>query len=51
MEYRINALNQLGIDTQFHHYSNIVHGFGLGIETLTKDWMDDAVDFWKRHIK
>jgi acetyl esterase/lipase len=51
MEKRINTLKSIGIDTEFHHYPNLGHGFGLGIGTTAEGWIDDAVDFWEKHIK
>lgn len=50
MESRINALKAVGIDTEFHKYPNIGHGFGIGIGTSAEGWLDDAVEFWEKHI-
>jgi acetyl esterase/lipase len=49
MEQRINNLKSAGIDTEFHHYPNLSHGFGLGIGTVAGGWVDDAVAFWEKH--
>lgn len=51
MERRIRALDQLGIDTEFHHYPNLGHGFGLGIGTSAEGWINDAIAFWERHME
>lgn len=51
MQRRINALKQLGIDTKFHVYPNLGHGFGLGIDTSAQGWIDDAIAFWEQHMK
>jgi dipeptidyl aminopeptidase/acylaminoacyl peptidase len=51
MEQRVNALKSAGIDTEFHVYPNLGHGFGLGIGTSAEGWIDDAVAFWEKHIK
>ena len=51
MERRIRALDRLGIDTEFHHYPNLGHGFGLGIGTSAEGWIDDAIAFWERHME
>ncbi len=48
MERRIEALRRLGIDTAFHKYPNLGHGFGLGIGTSAEGWLDDAVAFWEK---
>lgn len=50
MEQRINTLSSLGIDTEFHKYPNLGHGFGIGIGTSAESWIDDAVAFWEKHI-
>jgi acetyl esterase/lipase len=51
MEQRINNLKAAGIDTEFHVYPNLGHGFGLGIGTTAEDWFDNAVKFWEKHIR
>jgi acetyl esterase/lipase len=50
MERRINALKAAGIDTEFHSYPNLGHGFGLGIGTIAEDWINDAVAFWEKQM-
>ena len=50
MEQRVNALAAMGVDTEFHKYPNLGHGFGLGIRTSAEGWIDDAVAFWEKHI-
>ena len=50
MEQRINNLKAAGIDTEFHKYPNIGHGFGLGIGTNAEDWFSKAVTFWEKQI-
>lgn len=47
MEARLNRLNELGIPTEFHQYTGLRHGFGLGTGTVAEGWINDAVDFWK----
>lgn len=36
MEARLNALQKLGIPTEFHAYEGLRHGFGLGTGTAAK---------------
>lgn len=48
MESRAEALKAVGIDTEFHKYPNLGHGFGLGTGTSAEGWFDDAVAFWER---
>ena len=50
MESRINSMSALGIDTEFHKYPNLGHGFGLGTGTSAEGWFDDAVAFWEKQI-
>lgn len=50
MKRRIDNLNALGIDTEFHKYPNLGHGFGLGIGTTAEGWLDDAAAFWQKQI-
>jgi len=50
MEQRIDALKAIGIDTEFHKYPNLNHGFGLGIGTIAEGWLADAVAFWEKQM-
>lgn len=50
MQERIDNLSNIGIDTEFHHYPNLEHGFGLGINTSAEGWIADALAFWQQHI-
>lgn len=47
MERRLQALDALGIPTEFHHYPGLGHGFGLGTGTVAEGWIDQAVTFWE----
>ncbi len=47
MQERLNKMNALGIDTEFHVYKGLKHGFGLGTGTVAEGWIDDAVAFWE----
>ena len=47
MKRRIDALTARGIDTEFHVYPDLGHGFGLGVGTSAQGWLDDAVTFWE----
>ncbi|MGN0268109.1 MAG: alpha/beta hydrolase [Lachnospiraceae bacterium] len=48
MERRLDRLSGLGIDTEFHKYPGLSHGFGLGTGTVAEGWIDDAAAFWER---
>ncbi len=47
MERRLEALEKLGIPTEFHVYEGLRHGFGLGTGTVAEGWIKDAVAFWE----
>lgn len=47
MQNRLDALQKLGIPTEFHAYENLPHGFGLGTGTAAEGWIQDAVRFWE----
>ena len=49
MQRRIEALDALGIPTEFHHYPGLPHGFGLGTGTVAEGWLDQAVAFWEEN--
>lgn len=51
MQARIEAMQQAGIDTEFHVYSGLGHGFGLGTGTSAEGWINDAVAFWEQQMK
>lgn len=50
MERRLEGLGFLGIDTEFHTYPGLGHGFGLGTGTVAEGWIDQAVVFWENHM-
>ena len=51
MQARLEAMQQAGIDTEFHVYSGLGHGFGLGTGTSAEGWINDAVSFWEKQMK
>ena len=51
MQRRLEALNDSGIPTEFHHYPGLGHGFGLGTGTAAQGWINDAVAFWEQQMK
>ena len=50
MQERLRQMSELGIPTEFHHYSGLSHGFGLGIGTEAEGWIDDAIAFWQKQM-
>lgn len=51
MQNRINNLNNMGVDTEFHVYEGLSHGFGLGTGTVAEGWINLAINFWKNHMR
>lgn len=50
MQRRLQAMSDLGIPTEFHHYPGLPHGFGLGSGTVAEGWLDQAVAFWEAQM-
>lgn len=50
MQRLLDNLNRLGIETEFHKYPHLGHGFGLGRGTSAEGWLNDAAAFWQRQI-
>ena len=50
MKMRLDNMSTLGIDTEFHVYSGLRHGFGIGTGTVAEGWLDDAVKFWEKQF-
>ncbi len=50
MERRQNALDAPGIETEFHVFEGLGHGFGLGTGTAAEGWIEDAMTFWQKQI-
>ena len=48
MRNRLQTLSSMGIDTEFHAYDGLPHGFGLGQGTAAEGWLNDAVRFWQK---
>ena len=42
MKQRLDGMSALGIDTEFHSYPGLSHGFGLGTGTAAEGWIDEA---------
>lgn len=50
MKQRLDGMSALGIDTEFHSYPGLGHGFGLGTGTAAEGWLDEAIAFWQKQI-
>lgn len=50
MKTRLDNMSKLGINTEFHVYEGLRHGFGIGTGTVAEGWLDDAVKFWEKQF-
>lgn len=50
MKSGLDNMSALGIDTEFHVYKGLRHGFGIGTGTIAEGWIDDAVKFWEKQF-
>lgn len=50
MKDRLEKLESMKIPTEFHSYEGLSHGFGIGTGTVAEGWINDAVQFWEKHI-
>ncbi len=50
MERRVAVLRRIGTSVEFHRYTGVGHGFGLGIGTSAEGWIDRAIRFWENCI-
>lgn len=50
MQRRLEAMTELGIDTEFHCYPGLGHGFGLGTGTAAEGWLNDAAAFGEKQM-
>jgi acetyl esterase/lipase len=51
MERQVERLRRIGTEVEFHRYSGVGHGFGLGIGTSAEGWIDRAIRFWEKSIR
>jgi acetyl esterase/lipase len=51
MEKRVAALRRAGTAVEYHKYTGVGHGFGLGIGTSAEGWIADAVRFWAKQLE
>jgi acetyl esterase/lipase len=50
VERRVENLRNAGVEVEYRRYRNAGHGFGLGMGTDAEGWIEDAVQFWEKHI-
>lgn len=51
MKSRLDNMRALGIDTEFHVYEGLGHGFGIGVGTVAEGWIDESVAFWEKQTE
>lgn len=51
MKERTDRMKALGIETEFHKYPGLSHGFGLGTGTVAEGWLTEAAEFWEKQTK
>lgn len=51
MEKRVAALRRTGAAVEYHKYTGVGHGFGLGVGTSAEGWIAAAVRFWAKQIE
>jgi len=51
MQSRLERLSEIKIPTEFHSYTGLSHGFGIGTGTVAEGWIKDAITFWQTQIK
>jgi acetyl esterase/lipase len=50
VEKRVKDMRNAGIEVEYHKYRNAGHGFGLGVGTDADEWIEEAIQFWEKHI-
>lgn len=51
VERRVENLKAAGVEVEYRRYQTAGHGFGTGKGTDAEGWMEDAIRFWKKHIR
>jgi acetyl esterase/lipase len=51
MEKRVEALSKSGTAVEYHKYTNLGHGFGLGKGTSAEGWALEAIRFWETAMR
>ena len=48
MQRRIEKIRANGTNAEIEIFEDLPHGFGLGENTVAKNWIDNAINFWQR---
>jgi len=51
VERRVGNLKASGVEVEYRRYQTAGHGFGTGKGTDAEGWINDAIRFWKKHIR
>jgi len=47
----VDDLRSKGADVEYQRLESGVHGFGIGVDSTAEGWLDDAVAFWRAHMR
>jgi acetyl esterase/lipase len=50
VERRVDNLRNVGVEVEYRRYRNAGHGFGFGVGTDADGWIEEALQFWDKHI-
>jgi acetyl esterase/lipase len=50
VDKRVEHLRNAGVEVDYRRYRTAGHGFGLGTGTDAEGWLDQAVQFWEKHL-
>lgn len=50
MQQRINRIRANGTDAEIEIFDGLPYGFGLGEGTIAEGWINNAINFWERHM-
>ena len=50
MQRRIEKIRSNGTNAEIEIFQGLAHGFGLGENTVAKNWIDNAINFWENQV-
>lgn len=51
MERYIENIKKNGTNAEIEVFRGLSHGFGLGKKTVAKNWLNNAIAFWKNNMR
>ncbi len=51
MERYIENIKKNGTNAEIEVFGGLSHGFGLGKKTVAKNWLNNAIAFWKNNMR